>query len=1114
MNQTACPSDGLVLNTHLVPRSPRPHRVAALALLSLLGSHFVRADIPLPEGSLLPGAKQSFPVAVQGGQFLRVELEVNGRDFELSILGIAGEKLASARNMVREPRPLAVSLIGVTAGEYRVELSLPEKGATTPASYRCRVTGPRATAPGDEKRVAADSAYAAADDIRADGSKASRLKAIEMYQQALGLWQAIGDRSGEAAAHASLGYSFFQLGNLEPAQEHFEQALRGWQSLNDPARQVECLTVRGMAYINAGDLREAEASMQAALRLVGPLGDPYREALVYHGLGGVRADSGDLTEAQELYRRGAALAETVGNRHRQTMLLGGYARVLRVQGDQVESLEILSGILPFYREAGDRRGEMYSLNGIGVAHQWLGHTQQALEAYRQALELSRSVGDTVMENAALSNVCQMYVETDDPERALECFNQCITQSRANHQPAEEARNLKEASKVYNRLGSPTKALEYCTRALSLLQNLDNPIAEGDIRTTIGDAYVRLGQPRKALEFYGATIDMYRADGRPFWEVEALASQGETLVSLGETAGASEALGRALAQLRGLNPDNLEADVLIDLAQIAASENRVTEAKARIDAALAATESFRGGIAGADQRSSFLAKHFSVYEAAIDVLMELHRREPTQGFAAQAFEISERARARSLRDLLGESRAGIRSGVAPELLKEEGSVGDRLAAKARYRLEVQGGPHTEAQTATLDRELRTLADAYAGVQARIRASSPAYAGLTQPRTLSLSRVQQELLDEDTMLLEYSLGGQRSVLWAVTKTSFAVYELPGRRQIEELARRAYQQMIRKVPQEKADAAQALSRVLLGPVARQLGSRRLVVVADGILQYIPFAALTGRGGAPLSAGHTVAYLPSASTLALLREGIEGRKPAPKLVAVLADPVYTRDDPRVHGATPAAAPVHTSESLERSAKDTGLLEFGRLYSTRNEAKAILGLAEPSERLSALDFQASRETATSASLSQYRIVHFATHGLLNSRQPALSGLVLSLVTAKGAPANGFLQAYEIYNLKLGADLVVLSACQTALGKEVRGEGLLGLTRAFMYAGAPRVVATLWPVPDVATAELMKRFYRAMLVDHVAPAAALRLAQESLRHEARWSAPYYWAGFTLQGDWN
>jgi CHAT domain-containing protein len=191
----------------------------------------------------------------------------------------------------------------------------------------------------------------------------------------------------------------------------------------------------------------------------------------------------------------------------------------------------------------------------------------------------------------------------------------------------------------------------------------------------------------------------------------------------------------------------------------------------------------------------------------------------------------------------------------------------------------------------------------------------------------------------------------------------------------------------------------------------------------------------------------------------------------------------------------------------------FVRLRFSRQEAEAIAAFAPEKNRLTALDFVASYETAQSADLSQYRIVHFATHGLLNSQRPELSGIVLSLVDERGRAQDGFLRLHEIYNLKLNADLVVLSACQTALGKEVRGEGLMGLTRGFMYAGAPRVVASLWRVDDRATAELMKRFYRGMLKDGLPAAAALRAAQVSMLKEIRWSAPYYWAAFTLQGDW-
>jgi CHAT domain-containing protein len=190
------------------------------------------------------------------------------------------------------------------------------------------------------------------------------------------------------------------------------------------------------------------------------------------------------------------------------------------------------------------------------------------------------------------------------------------------------------------------------------------------------------------------------------------------------------------------------------------------------------------------------------------------------------------------------------------------------------------------------------------------------------------------------------------------------------------------------------------------------------------------------------------------------------------------------------------------------------RLIGSRREAAAILALVPPSERKEALDFQANLQVATSPELGEYRIVHFATHGLLNSRHPELSGIVLSLVNERGEPVDGFLRLNEVYNLKLPADLIVLSACRTALGTDIKGEGLVGLTRGFMYAGSPRIAASLWKVDDAAAADLMKRFYEAMLgKDHLRPAAALRQAQIEMWKQRRWQSAYYWAAFVLQGEW-
>jgi CHAT domain-containing protein len=272
------------------------------------------------------------------------------------------------------------------------------------------------------------------------------------------------------------------------------------------------------------------------------------------------------------------------------------------------------------------------------------------------------------------------------------------------------------------------------------------------------------------------------------------------------------------------------------------------------------------------------------------------------------------------------------------------------------------------------------------------------------------------------------------------------------------------------------------------------------------------------PLITAHEVVHLPSASVLAVLRQQAAGRQPARRGVVVLADPVFDARDARVRSRSASATPEApaSSSSLSRSLAELGLgggAPLRRLPFTRQEALAIREAARPQPVRRLLDFQASRSYALDPALADYRIVHLATHGLLNGRHPELSGLVLSLVDESGSPRNGFLGLEDVYNLSLPVDLVVLSACATGLGTEVTGEGLIGLTRGFMHAGATRVVASLWNIDDWATAELMARFYQAMVRNGLPPAAALRRAQLELRRTPRWSPPYYWAAFALHGDW-
>src|SRR5262249_47075469 len=339
--------------------------------------------------------------------------------------------------------------------------------------------------------------------------------------------------------------------------------------------------------------------------------------------------------------------------------------------------------------------------------------------------------------------------------------------------------------------------------------------------------------------------------------------------------------------------------------------------------------------------------------------------------------------------------------------------------------------------------------------QIRLKSPRYAALTQPSPLSLKEIQQ-LLDPDTILLEYSLGEERSFLWLVTSTSMASFVLPKRKEIEAAVKDVLNLLTESgTPEEFEAKAAQVGQILLGPVASKLGKKRLAIVADGLLQYLPFAALNApivgtNKYQPLIVDHEIVNLPSASTLATMRSQLGLRKPAPKSIAILADPVFAKHDQRVTSNTISAARPPVEQDLDkitRSARKLGLLRDGgnwaRLPLSRQEAEQIAALASKSETKIALDFDANLSTVTAPEIGEYRILHFATHGLFNDEAPELSGLVLSLVNEKGEPRNGFLSLPEVFNLNLAADLVVLSACQTGLGKDVRGEGLVGLTRGF-----------------------------------------------------------------------
>jgi len=1031
-------------------------------------------------------------------QYLHVVVAQRGIDVLVALFTPDGKKIGEADSEHLIEGSETVSAIAEAAGAYLIEVRSIEKTAKA-GHYEIKVEELRAATAEDKYRVAGDSVFQEAERLR-NGTLEDRRKSLEKHHEALELYRRAGDRKGEAVTINNIGEVYFSLGEMRKALEKHNEALPISQAVGD--RQVE--------------------------------------ALILNNIGSAYDTLGETQKALEKYNEALPLWQAVGSRYGESTTLSFIARVYDTLGETQKALEKNNDALPLMRTLGDRYGEAYTLNQIGAVYNTLGETQKALEKYNEALPLWRRLGDRRFEAITLSNIGTVYNRLGETQKALEKYNEALSLSREAGDGRGEAYTLNNIGQVYRSLGETQKALEKYNEALSILRVVGDRNGEARTFDNIGTVYISLGEPQKALEKYNEALPIFRAAGFRSGEAITLGNIGLVYQSLGETQKALEKFNEALPILRAAGDRNREAAVLLGIARVEQKRSNLAQARQTIEQAIDIIESLRTNIASQELRASYFASRHEFFETYIDVLMEQHRQNPAVAFDAAALAVSERARARSLLELLKESRVDIRQGVDGSLLERERSLQQRLNARAAAQVNLLNRKHTPEQADAAAKEIAAITTEYEEVQAQIRARSPRYAALTQPQPLGLTEIQQQSLDEDTLLLEYALGEKRSYLWLVSQHSIDSYELPPRAEVEAATRRVYELLTarpkRGTPPDPQLIAQArtLSRMLLGPAAPRLGGKRLVVVAPGVLSYLPFSALPAPEDEkrpagdyePLIAKHEVVSVPSASVLSIIRRETTGRQRAAKSVAVLADPVFEADDPRLEsakkgnssGETPAApaADVELSE-LTRAIRTMNFSDaragFTRLAFSRQEAEGIFALTPKGTGLKATDFSASRALAKSQQLSQYRILHFATHGLLNSERPELSGLVFSLIDQKGKPQDGFLRLHEIYNLQLNADLIVLSACETGLGKEIKGEGLIGLTRGFMYSGAPRVVASLWNVDDLATAELMKLFYQRMLKDGLPAGAALRAAQLELSRQKRWASPYFWAGFVLHGEW-
>ncbi len=917
----------------------------------------------------------------------------------------------------------------------------------------------------------------------------------------------------------------------------------------------------------AGSLKETIQKNEVILEKYRAARDRFNETATLSKIGALYDLLGEKKTAIEYYDKALALSRDVKFKRAEAYILNGLAAAYYSVSDKQKALDYYEQALPLFKKGFAPKEFNYSFTIEGV----YGDLGIPVISYYEATQLPTptaeptarppSAGKPAMklqrdlkgEAVTLNGIGSVQADFREPERAIEYFNQALTLWRSTNREGGaakegEAATLNNIGGAYRVLGNTQKAVEYYTQSLDLRREIGDRAGEAITLNNLGAIYDAANDRAKAFELFNNALAIFREQSDRKGQATALNNLATNRWLSGEKQKGAGFYKQALALLEAIGDRTGQANTLYNIAIVERDLDRLDDARAHLESAIDIIENQRASIRRQELRTSFFASSQDYYELYTDLLMQLHKLNPSAGYDASALQSVERARARGLLELLTEAGADIRQGVEPSLLERERSLQRSISAKSERQIQLLNGQHTAEQAAAIKKELDDLLVEYRQAQAQIRANSPRYAALTQPRPLSLKEIQQKILDADTLLLVYSLGKRRSYVWVVLPTAINSYELPASDEVESAARRFYELLIapnqQVTPQsrglrvvkaqaqdERLDEANSrLSQMLLGAVSKQLGKKRLLIVADGALQYIPFAALLNPTGSPLIIDHEILSLPSASTIAAIRQESRQRIQPTKMVAVLADPVFDSNDERIvnnnRKASESQPAPERARRAARGEKDAGIkvlepekalpqptLRIQRLPGTKKEAGEILSLVADEDRLEALSFRASRETAMGHELEQFRYLHFATHGFLDSVRPELSGIVLSMVNEKGEPENGFLLAHEIYNLKLPAELVVLSACETGLGKQIRGEGLVGLTRGFMYAGAQRVVVSLWSVDDEATKELMVAFYKGMLKEGMRPPAALRAAQIKMWKQKQWRAPYYWAAFVLQGEY-
>ncbi len=898
-------------------------------------------------------------------------------------------------------------------------------------------------------------------------------KSIEFFEKSLNIAKNLSDVEKEYESIIKLGILYWNIGRLKQSTDYYQQAhyialkfkLRMKQEKSRSAIEIFKLYTEGKKNRSLGLYQKSIKNFQEAINLAKDLKSKEHEVKCLRQLSATYWKLNNFQNFFSLNKAALKIAQELNHKKEEGRCLNNIGLYYWKSDHYTKSLFYYEKALSIAKKEVNMVNEAELLNNIGIIYQDLGQYEKAIENLIKALKIDRQLGNEIYISMDLNNIGRAFrskalsssKKEEDLNSALDYFKQCLRLTKKTEDKITEIQVMNNIGTIYSDLENYTKALQYFQLGYEKAEEIHDIEAMGMILNNIGIVYFNQGNYLESTKYYQKAIDLALEikGGQILWEA------------------------------------------YLELAKAYSKQKEFKKALRSYKNSISIIENIRSQIKLEELKASYLGtdKRIMAYHNLIDLLVGLHKAEPEKGYDHQAFNYLERAKARAFLDRLEISQVNISNGIDYKLLNQEKEL---MKDISKLYTKLLATSLSTKEKDNIQEELKILENRLETLKREIRSKSPVYAGLRYPQIVTYEITQKEILKKKTAFFAYSVGEENSYLFVITKSGLKIFSIPPK----DLLQKQVKDYLKNIT-DKDNKNLQLGYVLFCNIVKpglEKDVDNLIFIPDDILHFLPFEALITSDEKKdwLIEDYKISYIPSISSLReiTLRKKSTKGKPEKDILA-LGDPSYGQLEAEENGG-----------DVFQNFYSSSAFNFSRLKYSGYEIQRISKLFKKKRRKILQRDEATEEQLKEHNLSDYKIIHFATHSLVDDKKPARSSIILSL--DEDPEEDGFLQMREVYNLRLNSDLVVLSACQTGLGQFIKGEGIEGLNRAFFYSGASSVLMSLWSVNDQASSQLMERFYY-----HLRTAepilSALRQAKLEMISSDTLSHPYYWAGFIVSG---